>query len=89
MSNVYSLSGSKEEMLAQFDELIKRGLVGDNPKGREYSCHNKMKREDTVDGNPTAAWKMAHPYTGTVEISGKIGLNGKVGAIGQNGAFGD
>lgn len=83
----YQLTGSKEDMLASFRDLVKQGKFTDSKGGGHYDCKNKFKRCDTVDGNPTAAYKQCHPYTGQTVISGRVGLNGKIGS--GVGTYGD
>lgn len=66
--------------------LQSQGMLNANKNPRPYSCNNKIRWEDTVDGNPRAAYTEAHPYTGNVTVSGRVGINGKVGG---SGCYGD
>ncbi len=69
------------------DDFVRMGCVDPVIMARktEVSCHDRFKWHDTVDGNPRAAYTEAHPYTGSVTISGRIGINGKKSGTGTYG----
>lgn len=87
MDKLISISAStKEQVISNFVDLLSKTELGKTSKGGGVYT-GKLRRIDTVDGNPGAAIKQCYPYSGW---GGKtMGVNGPIGNSRGHGTFGD